>query len=141
MQETPTFIPPNPFPVTQQTTSTQLGEPGSTSSPFGKTPASTARAQGTQACLTPAAGFTCTGAVLTRRCCLPKWHIHLHGPNTVPKLSLRHLRSIPSYPVGCIWKKENGVTERTQAVRNSRCFLGPLQPHEHVALSSKQLSS
>lgn len=54
------------------------------------------------------------GPVLTRRCVCGS-DSHLYGPNTVPSLSLRHLRSSP-YPIGCIWKKKNGVTERTQAV-------------------------
>lgn len=42
---------------------------------------------------------------------LRKGHLRLHGPNTVPQLSLRHLESSP-YPVGSTWEEKSRATRR-----------------------------
>ena len=58
-----------------------------------------------------AAGCTCQGTALTRRCVCESDR-HLHGPNTAPQLSLRPLQA-PAQPAGCMWEKGRGGTGRT----------------------------
>ena len=140
MQEIATCIPANPFPATGQTPSTQ--SEGSNGSVLSKPPARRARCAGRHTS-TPRSSrrlHVHQLTVLTRRRRLGKRHIHLNGPNTVPNLSLRHLRSIP-YPVGCIWKKNNVVTERTQTLSRTFPALPEFTKATLAAQISKQLSS
>lgn len=139
MREIATFGPANPFPATQRPLAQSEG---STGSPLGRPPTRGAKYAGTAPASTPGAGLRLHGhqvTVLTRRCRLWKRHLHPNGPNTVPNLSLRHLRSIP-YPIGCIWKKRNVVAERTQTVNNFPVASRSTKATP-VARISKQLSS